>query len=360
MNISPQLPTQAGEPASLFARDASIIMGRQGYIFVVLRLIGMELYKIRRRALSKALGSIIIAIAILPFLAITAGTLFTLNTPLENFQPPCQAFSPGGQPLPPAQGPGADCPVLTTAQLESMRQTAVVDTSISLRLPSSLNIAVQIAFAAGAVLTIILIGTVAGGEYSIGTIRLLFTRGPTRTQYLLGKLGAACIVIFCGFLLMVGLGILIGQVLNPLSGVAQSGDFFDAGWLGHAVMYVLIAMLEWLVFGAIAIFFGTLGRSTVAGVVGAIIWLVAEPILGGLLGLLGNLSPGPFGDFLRAIPDYLISNNVNNLLGDQSYYLFHNGTPSETILRSVLVLAVYFVLFIGMALWLNQRRDITN
>lgn len=357
MNISPQLPAQAGEPASSFARDASIIMGRQGYLFVVLRLIGMELYKIRRRALSKALGSIIIAIAILPFLAITAGTLFTLNTPLENFQPPCQVISPGGNPLP---GPNADCPTLSTAQLESMRQTAILDTSISLRLPSSLNIAVQIAFAVGAVLAIILIGTVAGGEYGIGTIRLLFTRGPTRTQFLLGKLGAACIVIFCGLLLMVGLGILIGQVLNPLSGVAQSGDFFDAGWLGHAVMYVLIAMLEWLVFGAIAIFFGTLGRSTVAGVVGAIIWLVAEPILGGLLGLLGNLSPGPFGDFLRAIPDYLISNNVNNLLGDQSYYLFHNGLPSTTILRSVLVLAVYLVLFIGMALWLNQRRDITN
>jgi len=354
MNISPNLPANAAE--QLPPRGASVVMGRQSFLIVILRLIGMELYKIRRRALSKSLGSIAVALAIIPMLFIGIGTLVTLNAPLDSFQPPCQVITNQGS----AQPPPASCPTFTQAQLESVRQLAVEGTSAALRLPMSLNIVVEVSFVVGSILVITLFGTVVGGEFSIGTIRLLFTRGPTRTQFLLAKLGTLLVITLLGVTVMVILGVLIGQALSPISGIAQTGDFFNAGWLGHAFLYVVCAMLGWLIYGTLALFFGVLGRSTVAGVVGGFMWLVLELILGSVLTLLGSLTSGPFGNFLKAIPDYFIGNNVSALLGDQAHYLFGSDSPSLSVLHALLVLACYLVAFIGLAWWLNKQRDITN
>ncbi len=356
MNISSHLPASAEEQLPPPPHGTSVVTGRQNYLLVILRLIGMELYKIRRRALSKSLGSIAVALAIIPMLFIGIGTLVTLNAPLDSFQPPCQVITnPGG-----VQPPPASCPTFTPAQLESVRQLAVEGTSAALRLPMSLNIVVEVSFVVGSILVITLFGTVVGGEFSIGTIRLLFTRGPTRTQFLIAKLGTLLAITLLGVTVMVILGVLIGQALNPISGIAQTGDFFNAGWMGHAFLYVVCAILGWLVYGTLALFFGILGRSTVAGVVGGFMWLVLELILGSVLTLLGSLSSGPFGNFLKAIPDYFIGNNVSALLGDQAHYLFGSDSPSLSVPHALLVLACYLVAFIGLAWWLNKQRDITN
>ena len=212
----------------------------------------------------------------------------------------------------------------------------------------------------GSVLIIVLVGTIVGGEFSIGTIRLLFTRGPTRTQFLIAKLGTMLVVTFLGVVVMVILGVLVGQALNPLSGIAQNGDYFSAAWFGHALLYLLAAMLGWMVYGTVALFFGILGRSTVAGVVGGFLWLVLELILSSVLGLIGSFSSGPFGNFLKAIPDYFIGNNIGALLGDQAHYLFGSSLPTLSALHALLVLACYLALFIGLAWWINKQRDITN
>jgi ABC-2 type transport system permease protein len=356
MNISP--PANSGDRASLSSNASTVVMGRQGYVPVVLRLTGMELYKLRRRVLSKAVGTIAAVLAIIPFLLVVAGVVVTQNQSLDTYQPPCQPVAVGVGSA--SAGQPGSCPVLSQAQLAQLRQQAVENISISLRLPISLNLAVQFALIVGTALLVIVIGTMVGGDYSIGTIRLLYTRGPTRTQFLLARLGAILITALCGMLLMVGLGVLAGQILNPFSGFGQTGDFFSAGWLGHALLYVLIAVLNWSMYGAIALFFGTLGRSTVAGVVGAFSWIIAEPTLSGVLTLLGNLSRGLFGDFLKAIPDYFISSNFSALEQGQSVYLFGSSSPSLSPVHALIVIACYFAVFTGLAWWLNMSRDITN
>jgi len=358
MNISP--PANADEPGSLASGKYSVIMGRQGYTAVVLRLIGMEMYKLRRRTLSKAVGSIAAVLAIIPFVLVAIGTLVTINTPVESYQPPCQTIASGNPQ--PAQPPG--CPVLTQAQLERLHQMTVQFTSMPLRLPLSLNIAVQFALIAGTALVIIVIGTIVGGEYSIGTIRLLYSRGPTRTQFLLARLGAIFFISLSGILLMVGLGVLAGQAFNLLSGFPQTGDFFSLGWLEHALLYLLIAILNWSMYGVIALFFGVLGRSTVAAVVGAFIWFIAEPILSSLLTLLSSISRGLLSELLKAIPDYFIINNFGALEQGQSSYVLGPSSgpasPSLNAVHAMIVIAVYFVVFSGLAWWLNRVRDITN
>lgn len=360
MNVSPQLHTSTDKEAPYPVRNSFVIMGRQDYLSVTLRLIGMELYKLRRRRMSKVVGSIAAALAIILFLLISLGILITQNEPTASFEPQsCQSVSASGNP-PPQTGQPPNCPTLSPAQLEQARQEELRTVSTPLRLPTSLNVAVQFALTPSTIFIIILVGTITGGEYSLGTVRLMFSRGPTRTQFLFAKLGVALVAIVIGMLLMVLLGVLTGQVLNPLSGFAQTSDFLSVGWIGHALLYVLIAMLNWFMFAVIAIFFSTLGRSTVAGIVGALTWFFVEPVLGGLLGVIGSFSQGPFGTLLKAIPDYFIGNNFGALLADQAHYLFNYGSPTLSIIHALIVLPCYFVLFIGLTWWLNNSRDITN
>jgi len=361
MSVTRQTSTDGNMP--LPASTSSVIFGRQDYVSVLLRLIGVELYKIRRRVMSKVLGSIAIAISVLIFVVISLGTIYVLNAPPESFAPPCQGSSiPGSRPQgsPPQEGPSSNCPQLSAAQLAQLRQDALLGVSAPLRLPLSLNIIVQFVLSAGTILIIILIGATAGGEYSIGTVRLLFTRGPTRTQFLLSKLGATIICIAIGILTMSIVGILTGQALNLLSGIAQSFGFLSAAWVAHTMLYLLITMLDWFMYAAIAIFFGILGRSTVAGIVGAMTWLFVEPILGGVLRLAGSFSNGPFVDFLKSIPDYFIGNNIGALLQNQGQYIFGGSGSTLSNLHALIVLAVYLIAFIGLAWRFNERRDVTN
>jgi ABC-type transport system involved in multi-copper enzyme maturation permease subunit len=348
MSVIPQ--TNAGE-----VRTESVILGRQDYISVLLRLIGMEIYKIRRRIMSKVLFSIAIVIAILVFLLFSLNTFFVLSAPPESFVPSCQPRGgpPQGQPQP-------NCPPPSAAQVAQFREDALRSASEPLRLPTSLNIAVQFALSAGTILIIILIGATAGGEFSIGTVRLMYTRGPTRSQFLLAKVGVAAVCAAVGILTMSIIGILTGQALNALSSIAQDFGFLSAGWIAHAMLYLLIAMLDWFIYATIAIFFAILGHSTVAGIVGALTWLFVEPIVGGILKLAGTFSQGPFGNFLKTIPDYFIENNIGALLQNQGQYIFGGSGSSLSDLHALLVLAVYLAAFIGLAWWINEHRDVTN
>ncbi len=337
------------------ARTSTVILGRQDYVFVLLRLIGMELYKMRRRVMSKVLGSIAIAIPILVFFLVSLSTFFVLNAPADSFAPPCQS---SGGPAP--SGTSPNCPTPSAAQLAQARQSALRSTSEPLRLPSSLNISMQFALSAGTILIILLIGAITGGEFSIGTVRLIYTRGPTRTQFLLAKVGAAIVCIAFGILAMSIIGVLTGQALNPLSSIPQDFGFLSAGWVGQTILYLLIAMLDWFMYAAIAIFFGILGRSTVAGIVGALTWFFVEPIVGGVLKLAGNFSPGPFGDFLKAVPDYFIGTNIGALLQNQEQYIFGGSSSSLSDFHALIVLAIYLIVLVGLAWRINKRRDVTN
>ncbi len=348
MSLTPQ--THARE-----MRTESVILGRQDYLSVLLRLISMEIYKIRQRIMSKVLLSIAIGIAILVFLLFSINTFFVLNAPSESFIPPCPPTnaSSQGQAQP-------SCPPPSTAQIAHLRETTLRNASEPLRLPTSLSLAMQVALSAGTILIIILIGSVAGGEFSIGTVLLIYTRGPTRLQFLLAKVGVAVICSAIGILTITITGMLIGQVLNVWSGIPQDLEFLSPGWVTHTLLYLLVAMLDWFIYATIAIFFGTLGRSTVAGIVGALTWLFLEPILGSILKLAGTFSQGPFGNILKAVPDYFISNNTGALLQNQGQYIFGGSGSSLSDYHAIAVLFVYLALFIGLSWWINERRDVTN
>ncbi len=318
--------------SSLSAQPHLIVMGRQDYISVLLRLIGMELYKLRRRVMAVVLGTISILAVIIAYLLIALLVAIFMSS--------------------------------TTTQEE------VGSISTLLRLPISLYVAELIVATLGQVLIVILVGTIVGGEYGVGTVRLLYTRGPARSQFLFSKIGAAIFCIVVGVLGMTLPGILIGQLLNIITGIAPNFDFFNAAWLAHALIYLLITSLSLFVYAMMALSIATLGRSTAAGIGGAFVWIyLVEPILKFLCSIAAVTAKGATADFARALPDYFISSNIAALQQNQNQALFGDkfaqflalSNPSPlSDLHALLVLAGYIILFIGFAWWINERRDITS
>ena len=203
MESAPQvMPDPMASPST---RASSVLIGRQDYLSVLLRLTEMELYKIRRRTMSRVLSSISIIATLSLFGLIALAAFLTIKNGT----------------------PAQDVRNLTEA----------------LRLPTSLALIEQLLLNLGQVLIIILVSTIVGGEYTSGTIRLMLTRGPTRTQILLSKVGAAIACIGLGVVAITFLGVVTGLLLNLTTGVTPSFTFFSAAWPGHVLLYLLIIML---------------------------------------------------------------------------------------------------------------------
>jgi ABC-type transport system involved in multi-copper enzyme maturation permease subunit len=316
------MPGSSNSPAG---RASSVLMGRQDYITSILRLTGMELYKLRRRLMSKVLAfiSIISTVSLFGLLALATFLMAKNGIPTEDIR----RFSE------------------------------------SLRLPESLYLVVQLLQTLGLILIIILVSTIVGGEYADKTMRLMLTRGPTRTQLLLSKVGAA---LNCVVLEVVGitlLGILSGYIFNFTTGISPTFAFFSASWFGHALLYILITMLGLFTYAMMALFLSTLGRATAAGLAGVLTWsFLIEPVIS-VFGLFGKTISGPIGSFFQSLPDYLIGSNISLLLQNQAQYVFPTSAGSQipsqlSDIHAILVLAVYVVIFIGIALWVNVRRDV--
>lgn len=301
-------------------RTNTVFMGRTDFISTLLRLIGVELYKIRRRVMSIVLLAIGLVAAIGTFAIIGIFAIALIHN----------------------------------------GNTLGVSASTLLRLPDSLNLATAIAQNIGRLLIIILAGSIIGGEYSHGTFRLILTRGPSRSQFVLMKIGAILVCIFIGFLMMVLTGVIAGLLLSPFTGIAQSFNFLTGAWVLHAILYLLAAMLDLFIYAMLALCLATLGRSTAAGVAGAIAWALLEPVVSNLLLVIGYLNKSPLGHFISAVPDYLIGNNTSALLQNQGQYLLNTAAAPLSNWHALLVLVVYLAIFIGVAWYVTFKRDVVN
>ena len=363
MSNTSEADSPISTPMPMPARSRTVVMGRQDFSSVVLRLIGVELYKLRQRVMSKVLGIIALSLIALIFIVISLGTIFIVNTSEQTFLPPqCSSLRSASGQAPPA---GVTClnhapTQQDLAQAAQDQHDELVSISSPLRLPTSLYISVQFMEIAGLIFLVIIAGTIVGGEYTVGTVRLMYTRGPTRTQFLLAKVGAIFLYTVIGFTLVAVLGIVLGALLNLLSGVTMDLTFLQHGGILSIVLYLLAAIVSLFVYTMLALFLATLGRATVAGVAGAIVWYILEGLLTQVFGVISFFVKGPFGDLLKAVPDYFIGNNVTALLQNQEAH-FLGGQPSALPnLHAWLVLIGYIVLFIGLSLWVTVRRDVTN
>jgi len=173
-------------------------------------------------------------------------------------------------------------------------------------------------------------------------------------------IAALVVCIFIGVLVLTIAGMLAGLLFNSVSGIAPSYGFFTSDWFGHMLLYILYIMFTWFVYSIIALAFGVIGRATVVGIVGALVWFFVEPILTRIIYLVTQSMTGQVHDFVNAIPDYFIYNNVGTLIQNQKHILFGSdpGTLSDAHVWTVLT--VYLVIFFVVSCIVTVRRDVTN
>jgi ABC-type transport system involved in multi-copper enzyme maturation permease subunit len=288
------------------ARNKHVIMGSQSFISVLSRAIVGELYKIRRRKMSKVLGTIAIITVVL-------ASIFTSN------------FSTAG-------------PSLQNAFFTSITVTNFI----------------------GTLLLTILAGTIVGGEYSHGCIRLLLSRGPSRIQFLLAKLGAMLICVLIVLIALLTIGILTWTLFSLLGGHTIVLTPLTGPQILHTLLYVLTTALSLFTYCVLAISFSSWGKATAAGVTSVLIWWFLEGGIISVFSIVGSRFDNAFGAFLLAIPDFLIGNNLSTLSSNQESYLTGQTHASLSDLHAGIVIVAYLIIFTGITWWTLQTRDITN
>lgn len=356
--MSSSVPEAIGRSeAPVPERSPNVILGKQDFTHVLLRSIGGELYKIRRRPLTKVLLLLGVAVMILGFGVFSLPAIIDASLPVDNYvAPPCKGSANNVQGQCLNHTPNAE----DLAKAKQAQTLEVKSAATPLYLPDSFFTAISIIYFIGVMLIIILAGTIVGGEYVGGSIRIMLTRGPSRAQFLLAKLGT--LLIYSAFLLVVLtlVGILMGAILTLFTGASVDWKFLTNAWLLHCLLFLFLAILGLFVYSTLAICFSTLGKATVGGVAGGLIWWFMERVLSSILPFLGLSNKSAFGNFLSAVPDYFIGNNIGALLNNQEQYMNGGQGGSISDLHAIIVLIVYLAIFIGAAWWINQARDITN
>jgi ABC-type transport system involved in multi-copper enzyme maturation permease subunit len=325
-------------------RVAPIMLGRQDYVSVLLRLTGMDLYKVRRRLLSKVL-------LLVGTLLIGGGFLIGGITAIHDVSLPATSFATYSCTQFPHDPQCLDHPP-TQADYQRAKQQAVNGLAIYLNMPGAWNAEERFVIEQFAVLGVILAGTLVGGEYSLGTVRLMFTRGPTRLQFLLAKIAVLAICVVPTMLFLILLGSSVGAVMAHLAGLGAGMDFVTPAIVGHFALFTFLGILYWFSFMLMALFFGMLGRSTVAGIIGPLVWLLIEPRFSEFL----SQTTG----FAQHVPDYFLGTNLLSLIHDQEHALSIGDAGAYPTGHAVWVVAIYLIVFVGVACWLTVRRDVTH
>jgi ABC-type transport system involved in multi-copper enzyme maturation permease subunit len=246
--------------------------------------------------------------------------------------------------------------------------------------PRSVAIAQGYASFMAVMLLCILVGAVAGGEYGFSTQRLALSRGVGRGQAVAAKVLAAALLAIGAtsaiFLVALIEGITIGPALGgrpeglTVAGIAQLGTF----WLATA--------LRTFAYGLVALFFATLGRSTAAGIGGALGFMLVEglglPVSTGIIVYERTVAlathtvvPGFVGP-LTALRAIFLQVNADALSGAaQQGPLTLRLVPASPVLDSVLpssppgsvallVVLLWCAVLIGLTYLLVRQRDVTD
>jgi ABC-type transport system involved in multi-copper enzyme maturation permease subunit len=235
-------------------------------------------------------------------------------------------------------------PLPEEAQIAAQRMREAV--TLPNIIPTMLGIAANI----GRVMMVILGASLAGSEFTWGTVRHLIGRTRDRIAYVSGKLivliGITIILLITGLVL----GTFSGSVITPLIHDGITWDFLTTGLFMQLPVALLLATLSVIpyAFFAFAIALGT--RSTAAGLsIGLLTLLVGEPILAQILASLSE----PWNELAYYIPytsNQILKTWMESLIG---------GASPDHVGRAVAVLLGHTLAWAGLVLAYFRRRELT-
>lgn len=209
-----------------------------------------------------------------------------------------------------------------------------------------------------------------GLEYQLGTIRVLLSRGVGRLQLLFAKL--LTVVIIALILLVVGLLLNYLLTLILVAGKTGSLNAFKAlpsQFWSDAWTFVIYLLINTAVSILLATAAAVLGRSVSFGLTAALIFFPIDNILTGIMVLAYRVTNS---DFWLSLTAYFLGPNLNQMpveltsgrvgsIGATPIYVF-DGRVGHGILvdstHTLVVAAVYAVIFAVSAIWLTRKRDV--
>lgn len=192
-----------------------------------------------------------------------------------------------------------------------------------------------IAESLGTFLVIIFSASLVGSEYHYDTWKNLLTRYPGRIAFILSKWITLAIAIGIGMTLLA----LWSQILNWLLGPGQT----QAISLGAVLLELLVHALMLLGSGTVALLGVVAFRSTFAGIITGITWLLLDGIAGAV-----TFVPG-------AVKRCLFSPAGNSLLAH-----IQGSATDCAVPWHLLVVSMYLVIPVILAAYIFHQRDVTG
>jgi len=287
----------------------------------MLRLIGAELFKLRKRAMTRILLFVLMGILALLYLILFA---------VSNTDVP---VGPGG--------PGQ------------------VDLQDVLGLPVAIPFALSMLAGLGTVLAVILMASSMGSEYNWRTIRTTVTASESRFKLLGAKLISAVILILAGMVVGVVTGFVMSLITTAIGGNDFNFSFATGSYLWDQFVQFWRTFFVMIPYIFLGFMLSIAGRSAMPGIALGIAVLFFEPIITGLMVLAGG--------WVADIPNFLLAANVNAITaladlpaGFGGGFGFGQTDNLPSVTNAIIVLSTYSLAFVAYAFYLFRKRDVTG
>ena len=284
----------------------------------MIRLIGAELFKLRKRTMTRVLLFVLIGIIIVLYFILLA--ISNVNLPNAGAR---------------------------VGNIENL-----------LGLPLALPFAMSILSSFGGVLAIILVASSMGNEYNWRTIRTAVVSSESRFKLLIAKLISATIFILIGMIIGLVAGFIMSLITTAIGGYKFDFSFLTGGYIWDQFLQFWRTFFVMIPYTLLGFMFAIVSRSAMPGIAFGIGIFFLESIITAFMYLAGG--------WIAKIPGYLLYANMQAItsLSDMPdrFRAGMGAGGADTLLpgatHAFIMLTIYSVVFLFVAFYLFRKRDV--
>jgi len=287
----------------------------------VTRLIGTELFKLRKRLMTRVLLFVLIGLMVVIYMLLLAVSKVPLPAHAQD-------------------------------------QINAQDIQNVLGLPTAIPFALSLLSSFGTVLAVILTASSMGSEYGWGTIRTFLICSESRLKFLGAKLIAAIMMILVGMVIGVAAGFVMSLITTAIGGYAFDFSFATGNFLWQQFVQFWRTFYVIMPYVLLGFLFAILGRSLMPGIAVGIGVFFLETII--------TVFMRAAGGWIARVPNYLLSANVDSITAlNHLPAAFSQGPGGNAgqlpgVWHGAIVLLAYSLAFLMLGMFIFRRRDVTG
>jgi ABC-2 type transport system permease protein len=216
-------------------------------------------------------------------------------------------------------------------------------------LPGSIPTALATVQTLGLILMAILTASAIGIDYGAGTLRSVLTQGTGRWPYLTAKLLTLAVLALFGLVVAVASVAVSSTIAGGLAGAAPAAAGTAATW-SDALTALFKAWVSILPYIGLTAFVTIIARSSAAGMAIGLGYYFFEQLIVALFSALFS--------WFQNVADFFLVRNISAWTGAAGGFPGAGTLPDAT--QAIVVLGVYTLVFVGIAYWLFERRDVAG